>query len=481
MPLRHRLAITMLFALAGTQGAAATNGLDASFGTAGVVTLGPTPTSNHAMGLIYALISQADGKIIVAGRAVDPAGSGKWLAAIGRLKADATWDTSFADNGLFILPAGSLSAPDGGRLKNVGLFSDGSILASGGALDGFGPYNYFGCTLLIKLDSSGALDTSFGPNNSGNFCFAFALPEYDSIVHFDGIAIDADDTFYLTTPQTNRNTGAVARFDQAGALVPTFGFLGIAPLPGIYANLIRLFPGGTPVVAGTIVSGPSQPQSVASAHLDLAGNLDTGYGIEGVFTSTPTPTYLGPVWAALDSQNRLLITDDDYDNVAGNKPNRLIRVTAAGTADVMFNNNGQQPGYPGFAELIVSGDPNADYLVSAQPLPDGHILAVGNAGYVSAGDGQTDLALLRLNDDASYDASFGDTNHPGWASLNIAGTGSSNTSAQALTVDPSGRVLIAAYLAPDIGGHYCGALLRIIPDRLFNGGFDAPLSFPACP
>jgi len=479
-----RIALRFVAALLGAgviESFASTNGLDASFGTGGVVTIGPTPTSGRYIGIIYALAQQTDGKIIVAARASDP-GSPTFVPAIGRLNSDGSWDTTFANDGLFVLSAGAASLPTGGQLDHVSLFSDGSILASGGSYDGFGPTNFYGCTLLIKLTSSGTLDTNFAPDDSGSFCFAFALPQHDTFFHFDGLAIDSDDTFYLTTPETNRDSGAVAHFDQNGVLIPTFGDFGIASLPGLYANLLQLLPDRSPVVAGVAYSGPSQPYGVGSAHLDVDGNLDTTYGIGGLFINPSTATIgVAPTWAALDSQDRLLVSDNDFYDPPTYASYRLVRVTAGGAIDTAFNANGQQPGYPGFAQLVVSGDMSTDYLVSAQPLADGHIFAVGNAGYVAAGDGATDLALLRLNDDAGYDMSFGDSNHPGWASLNIGATSSSNTSAQAITVDSSGRVLIVALVQGDISGHLCPALIRVIPDRVFTGDFDAQVAFPACP
>jgi hypothetical protein len=308
------------------------------------------------------------------------------------------------------------------------------------------------------------------------------LPEIDTYhAHFDAIAIDSDDTLYLTSPETNHFSGALAHFDQTGALIPTFGFLGITQVPRIYANLLVLLPDRTTLIAGTY-SESSTVRRTASAHLDLAGNIDGLYGADGLFTNSLSAGDVGPIWAALDAQNRFLISDNDYDSETATYQNyRFIRVTASGQSDISFNGDGQQPGYPGFAQPVVSGDSNTDYLVAAQPLPDGHIFAVGDAGQIVPTNGASNLALLRLNDDASWDASFGDPAHPGWASINIGGLVSSNNYARSIAMDGYGRMLIAASISGDANGNGCVVLIRAIPDRISDAGFDAASPFPGCP
>jgi uncharacterized delta-60 repeat protein len=460
---------------------ATTNGIDTRFGIAGVVTLGPSPVSGLEIFRAYALAIQADGKILIAGRGGDPASPGAAVPAIGRLDPDGSWDTTFANNGMFILPTGSPTVPDGGMFDSINLFLDGSILASGGAYAS-GSFQYEGCTVLTKLTDTGVLDTAFAPDHSGSFCFAFALPRIDTYyVHVDGMVIDSDDTFYLTSPETNRFSGAVAHFDQTGALIPTFGFLGIAQVPRIYANLLQLLPDRTTLVAGTY-SESSTVRRTASSHLDLAGNIDGSYGVDGIFANAQSAEDIGSVWAALDAQNRFLISDDDYDSETATYQNyRFIRVTTSGQPDVSFNGNGQQPGYPGFAQPVVSGDANTDYLVAAQPLPDGHIFAVGDAGQIAPTDGASNLALLRLNDDSSWDASFGDPTHPGWVSINVGGTSASTNYARAIATDASGGILVAASIGNDINGNACDVLIRIVPDRIFDADMSSSASFPSCP
>jgi len=474
--MRRLLATLALTSFVAPAAVNATNGLDKQFGSGGVVLLGPTPVSGLKISRITSLVIEDVGKIVIGSRFYDTA-NGAWLAAIGRLNADGSWDTSFGDHGLFVLPYGAASAPNGGEIHEVAVLSDHSVLAAGGASAGSG--SYYSCTLLIKVDSTGALSTTFAPDHSGSFCYDFAPSGFYFFQHYDGIAVDASDAFYLTSPTTNLDHGAVAHFDSNGALITSYGNNGVADLPvGTSANLLQLV--SNEVLA---IGGANSGSQIAVVRLDATGNAVPTYGTAGVFAFEPQPSSccVGPIQATLDPQHRLLIADNDYDVGTSTKlPYHLARLTDSGALDVTFNSNGQQSGYPGFAIPTVSSNANDDYLVAVQALSDGHLFAIGNAGYITAGDGIPYLALLRLNDDSSYDIAFGDAAHLGWTSINVLGTAASTTYADALAVDTSGRAFVT-FSALDGLGHACSGVMRVIADRLFNGQFDPPVAFPTCP
>jgi hypothetical protein len=156
-------------------------------------------------------------------------------------------------------------------------------------------------------------------------------------------------------------------------------------------------------------------------------------------------------------------------------------LTSAGALDTSFNGSGQQPGAPGVAALTLSSSPNYDSIRGARALPDGHILVIGQNAKVADSDGASNIALLRLNDDAAWDASYGDAAHPGWMSLNIGGKSDSYGGPGSSAVDAGdGRILVGIG-ATDSNDHACIGLLRIVADRLYDSGFDAPLPMPTCP
>lgn len=476
-------AVLLLAAFAGSYDGvfAATNGLDASFGMRGIKLIGPTPTSGIAMTRISTLKVLDDGSIVLGGYvwgSSDPAPQ----PAIGRLDADGNWDTSFADHGLFVLPYGADSAPYGGRIHSVDVFSDGSVLATGG-IHQFGGY-YYSCTLLIKLTPTGALASGFAPDKSGSYCFDFAPPPANTYWtnHSDGVKIDSDDTFFLTSIETNLSVGAVAHLDSSGILVNTYATNGIAGLPvGVHSVSLDLLPGHEVLACGIYVS-ISGEQGFGAARLLDGGDVDMAYGVDGAASIDVQQSAVGIINGARDAKDRLLLSSYAYLYASGeDSPYRITRLTTSGQTDVTFNGSGQQAGSPGVATFSLSGNTLYDEVLGTQPMPDGHILVVGRNAKVSDSDGTFNISLLRLNDDASWDTSFGDAAHPGWASINVGGMANSFASPGAIAVDPRNGRIVAGIGTSDSNGNNCRGLIRVVADRLFDSAFDEIPPMPNCP
>lgn len=456
---------------------AITNGLDASFGIGGIALFGPT-SSGRKFDVITAIKMQPDGKIVLVGRTSEP---GYTLAAIGRLAIDGAWDDQFADHGMFVLPVGNTAAPNGAKLDDVGLLSDGSIIASGGAYQPDTVY-FYSCTVLIKLTGSGALDTSFAADKSGASCFDFApspVPLPGWLFHYDGLRVVDDDSFYLTSISTNLDSGAVAHLDANGELVDTFGTNGVATLAAdAYSFLIPSASSSRVLTAGITLS-PAQVECAGAAALADGGALDLDYGSQGR-TEFGCGEYAAPKTAAVDRSGRLLIAGNDVE--PEDLPYRLYRFTAAGQLDPTFNPGGQTPDSPGIVTLWLSADANYNRLNAASPLADGRILVTGAAGYSTAGDGSPfNIAIARLNEDASFDTAFGSAAHPGWVSLNIGGAANSSGVAGALALDAAGRAYVTIFTS-DANGESCSGVMRLIPDRITGGdGFEPAPPMPLCP
>lgn len=481
-----KLLLPTFCALAFVDARGATNGLDAKFGSGGIVTLGQTPTSALTIHRIRAVTVDSAGRILVGGMFIDNSVQSSFndIPAVGRLDAQGNWDTTFGDHGVFVLPYGASSAPYGGSVDRIAVLSDDGVLVSGTSFrDGFGrigPVN--SCTLLVKLTGTGALDTTFAADHSGSMCFDFAPPgDSQWLYHADAIAARPDDSFYLTTPDTNivgddpsLLIGAVARFDKNGGLDSGFGSGGIVQLGGLGAYHLLAMPNG-----GVLAAGGSS--IFAATLLNDSGVPDAGYGVDGVAVFDPQQGSYGAVMQiGFDSQQRI-VAGQIYDESGGNYAYGVIRLTTEGHEDTTFNGASQQPGIPGSAVPTVSGDGQSDFLAGTQALPDGHILVVGDAGPVSAGDGLSNVAVLRLNGDASYDSSFGDAAHPGWASINIGGTNTSAAQTRALVLDKAGRALAGIAVYPDGDHPGCSALIRLVPDRIGSSGFENAAAFPVCP
>jgi len=472
--------VILFAALASAAASAAfafTNGLDARFGSGGVVLLGPTPTSGLISRGIFGMAVQPDGKIVIATRVfndTDP-GMGATLPAIGRLNADASWDASFADHGLYVLPFGATAAPDGGEVHEIVLLSDNSIAAAGGSFVTTFSHDFHTCTLLMRLDSSGSPVSTFGPGDNGSFCFDFA-PDLTNdywFRHFEGFAADSDDSLFVTTVRTNLGYGAVAQFDANGALVSGYGSDGIAALPaGVPTGLLKVRPDHKLMVVGIrVLSIFPADWTIATVRLGSTGEVDSQYGTQGEFDlPVPNTGVMSPLSAVLKDGRLLVASYND------SQPFSFYSLDESGAADAGFNDAGQQPGFPGVAQLPLPLDVSDDGILAAQPLPDAHIFAVGNVG-----TNPINLALIRLNADSSYDANYGDSQHPGWVTVNVGGLTTSNTHADALAVDAAGHAVVAFVTADDGIGKNCTGLIRVITDRLFDGAFDAPPAMPICP
>jgi uncharacterized delta-60 repeat protein len=341
------------------------------------------------------------------------------------------------------------------------VLSDHSIVAAGSVFVDF--IQFQTCTLLIKLTSNGTLDTTFAKDESGSFCYDFApstgTAPYGS--YQTGLIVDSDDTIYLTSRYTNLSHGAVAHFDSHGVPISAYGSAGVAALPeGMFSHLLQL------TNEHRILAIGNTPTQIEVVRLDQAGAIDMSYGAGGSSVFDPQPIDASsPIHAALDANQRLMVAINAYD-----LPYRFARLTSSGVLDDSFNGNNQQPGYPGLAMPVVSGEP-ADALMALLPLPDGHIFAVGQSGLFPS-DGTTDTAVLRLNGDSSYDRTYGDAEHVGWSSINAY--------PQTLAADASGHAFIAIQIA-DASGNYCSGLIRAIPDRLLDSSFDTPPAIPICP
>jgi uncharacterized delta-60 repeat protein len=456
----------------------AANALDPSFGAGGVVLIQPAPVSGVRLDRAYGIATQSDGAILLAGRTVDSENL-TFLPAVARLLPDGTWDETFGDHGLFMLPFGTPSAPAGGSLDRIGLLSDGSVVAIGGTFRSPGSGSDFhSCTLLLKLDASGALDTTFGGGGSGNFCFDFA-PEKPGTTYFahpDDLQIGGDDTIYVSSI-TNLEHGAAARFSSSGVLDTGYGVGGVVSLPvGAYGETLALQPDQRLLVVGQRNYGMAEPTLAAFRFL-ADGAIDSGFGIAGEYNlvTQSSPAFIYVQSAATDRNDRLLVGLLQDPGFAFG----FARISHSGSADTTFNPANQQPDVQGLAEVsLLDGETGG--LVAARPVADGHILGIGFVPD-DANESSTHLALVRLAEDAAFDPSFGDSAHPGWSVIAIGSSRSTTSYPRASTADGRDRILIAADIAGGAGQAGCVAILRVIPDALFDGSFDLLPAAPDCP
>lgn len=269
-----------------------TGTLDTTFGTGGVV----TTTIGSSDDVAYALVLQADGKIIAAGTTNNVADSD---FALVRYNTNGTLDTTFDTDGIVTTTIGS-------NYENIFalvLQPDGQILVAGDANNGvdndfaLARYNTNG-TLDTTFDTDGIVTTTIGSSHED--IFALALQPDGRILVTGYIWNGTNDDIIL------------ARYTAAGALDATFGAGGVVTtiIGGGYENAqaIALQTDGRILVAGRAWTGINDDFIVV--RYTAAGELDASFGADGIVT---TDIGGGDDYAkamTLQPDNKILVTGE---------------------------------------------------------------------------------------------------------------------------------------------------------------------------
>ena len=289
--------------------------LDQGFGDRGRVVYGLIgPFSSVA----YAIAVQPDGKIVVAGNGTNPQQTGNFL--VSRFNPDGSHDTAFARGT-------NVFAPINGSCNLLALQQDGKILVGGtnstnhisvarllpdGTLDASfgtagvaefavssyvdaavgiavqqdqkivvgvdayangGPYQF----AAVRLDSSGALDPSFGVGGK------VLVPSYEASSSDEelGFALQPDGKVLLVGATDAVNAPLVVRLDASGNPDPAFNG-GWRLLTGTWNGngvALAVQPGGGILVVGNAVNGAAS--EIGVARLEADGTFDSAFGVDG--------------------------------------------------------------------------------------------------------------------------------------------------------------------------------------------------------
>jgi uncharacterized delta-60 repeat protein len=401
--------------------------VDSSFGNSGLVVTSfganPIPTPAH-------LITQPDGKLLVAGGRANATGSTFVLA---RYSMSGTLDTSFGMAGIQTTGFGP-----GDSAANDLLLAGTQIVVAGRV--GVGGTHDFG---LARYNADGSLDTGFGTGGKVTTDFTGPL---DS--HVGAAVLQADGKVVVVGGASNGVSAsfALARYNPDGTLDSHFGNGGQilahpGPDPFNEATAVALQPGGNIVVAGTSLVYGGQAANTVLVRYTPDGRLDPSFGKAG--------TVIVP---SANVVVRLIVLPDGK-LMLGGPGHTLSRFNADGSVDTTFANNGQ-------ADLSV-GD-----LVGLVVQSDGSI--------VSAGSGFT---VARNAPDGPPDPNFGPGRMDGSTSAQFMG-GSFQVSGIALQANGKSVAVGTASSFTDIGGGATNGqqtlqfgLARFRTDGGLDGGF----------
>ncbi len=185
--------------------------LDSSFGTGGKV----VTSINSGADKAYAVALQTDGKIIVGGMTTS-ATTGKDFACL-RYNSDGSLDSTFGTNGIV---TNDVQTGSDDVVYSIAIQSDGKIILAGYSDDGSNKN-----AAIIRLNTSGTLDTSFG--TSGKVLTDFITGRADEIKTIKIHSLTGNIVAGGTSSLTSTNSQAViARYTSAGILDTTFNTTG---------------------------------------------------------------------------------------------------------------------------------------------------------------------------------------------------------------------------------------------------------------
>ncbi|HEX8250396.1 MAG TPA: hypothetical protein VF599_19635, partial [Pyrinomonadaceae bacterium] len=309
--------------------------LDTSFGGTGRVV---TPVGQGTTAIARSIAVQPDGKIIVAGSAYVN-NSRLYDFAVVRYNADGTLDTGFDGDGIATIDVtNSVSASD--TAYSVDIQPDGKIVL-GGTTGGSGT---FSDSALVRCNPDGSLDATFNKNGK----VILRLPDYEGIraikVQPDGkIAVVGNTGKFASFDGSTfiNDDFLVMRFNSGGSLDTTFDTDGIAVVlwgafPDTAAD-IALQPDGKIIAAGNY-SRSLNRFNTALARFNVDGSLDSTFGTDGKVT-TLVESDSSTQAVALQSNGKIIIGGSAYDQLA-RRDLMLVRYNGDGSLDTGFGIGG---------------------------------------------------------------------------------------------------------------------------------------------
>ena len=332
---------------------------------------------------------QPNQKIICTGVALTPAFTGE--LKVLRLNSNGVPDSTFATNGVYSLLLGVETYGVESHVR-----SDGKIIVSGITYDA----NYYANWMLLRLDSTGTLDSTFGTNGITvvDFFSRDDLPQ--------ALTIQPDEKILVSGTSTDTinyfNNPTIVRFTENGIVDSSFGVNGVSVIPAIDIDneltSIAVQSNGKIVAAGhySPVFIGSMNFDVLLVRLDTNGLPDVTFGNNGVVIT--------PVNGGIDDSFGMEIDNDGNIVVAGfttlpvtlYQDMILLKYDSTGTLDPSF----------GTAGIVTFSYGNIDYATDLKIQPDNKIVICGSSG-TDPFSGQSYFVLWRYLTNGAPDSTFG--------------------------------------------------------------------------
>ena len=370
----------------------ADGGIDTTFGASGLVLL---PASDRP----YVLRRDNDGSILLATGGLNS-------LTIHRLNPDGAVDPAFGTGGATTIPLElRVPTPDGAEALTVD--SKGRLVAAGFTICRDPSCRGLALTRYLR---NGRLDRRFGTDGRVTTP-GRDLQKIRSIVDLPNGSLLVTGLVTRSGPGDTTDEIFLARYRPSGALDTSFGDMGIVttqaskrPKGDSYAYGIALQEDGKAVVAGYATECGFAPLCVLVARYRKDGNLDAGFGKDGLVLFRPRGKYPAVGQAvAVREDGRIVVTGGDGGRFM------VARLNRGGSFDRSFGGDGvvttaSSPWGPARAltlgrggSVTIAGGPDFSRNVIVRFRGNGRVdRRFGNSGRVTVpGIGITDLAVTR--------------------------------------------------------------------------------------
>lgn len=304
------------------------------------------------------------------------------LAAAPLHAAEGDLDPAFGIGGRSILNLGSFHD----AIYSIDALPDGKLIAAG---NGMGT-----AAVVARLTETGQLDSTYAEN--GILTIPSSAFGGYSQARADGSAIVA----YYQTGSSSSPGFAASRITPGGAIDPTFGTAGVAAFPTNTASRVSGMTtdaAGNIFVIGSYYNGASLDWMIGK--FTPEGQPDMNFGNAGVVrTNFGRPEIADPEdWpymVKVDPLGRLVVGGYTSTEAGpGNLFHAIARYTDTGELDTSFDGDGKA--YFSFDDSFL----DREYVSDVEFLPDGDLLLASAGG--------SDTALVRLNENGSFDPQLG--------------------------------------------------------------------------
>lgn len=335
-------------------------------------------------------------------------------------------DTTFGTGGIF---ATSFNQYDVTIDSAMAIQSDGKIVLGGTIPVGQGQ-----TAALLRLNTNGTLDTSFG--SGGIVTSNFGIEDGADVT---AVAIQPNGQIVAAAVGDFLLEGSVGRFNSDGSVDTTFGSGGFAVSQSLSSgagtlSLMALQPNGAILVTGGGLLG----------RYTSTGQLDTSFGTNGI---APLVSQFATA-IALDSAGRILVTSGVggptlltqaplFPNAAAGT---IARYTPNGSLDTNFALSGQAACVASAAAIALQSDGK---ILVAGTITSALATTVNDGKTVASN--QTGFGVVRYNSNGSIDTSFNPGRGIGSGGGVITGFGNSfpDGAAFALAIQSNGEIVVA--------------------------------------